>query len=76
MSVKIREEIVKTDFLIVGGGVAGLQAAMTAAQKGIQVVIAERRIHAVPAAAPMAMTILPATFRNVTAMTLNLSCVR
>lgn len=42
MSVKIREEIVKTDFLIVGGGVAGLQAAMTAAQKGIQVVIAEK----------------------------------
>lgn len=42
MSVKIREDVVKTDFLIVGGGVAGLQAAMTAAQKGIQVVVAEK----------------------------------
>ncbi len=42
MSVKIREEIVKTDFLIAGGGVAGLQAALTAAQKGIDVVVAEK----------------------------------
>ena len=42
MPVKIREGIVKTDFLIAGGGISGLQAAYTAAQKGIKVVVAEK----------------------------------
>ena len=42
MPVRIREGIVKTDFLIAGGGISGLQAAYTAAQKGIKVVVAEK----------------------------------
>ena len=42
MPVKIREGIVKTDFLIAGGGISGLQAAYTAAQKGIKVIVAEK----------------------------------
>lgn len=42
MTVKIRNEIVKTDFLIVGGGIAGLQAAIAAGEKGIDVVVAEK----------------------------------
>lgn len=42
MSVKIRNEIVKTDFLVVGGGIAGLQAAIAAGEKGIDVVVAEK----------------------------------
>lgn len=42
MNVKVRDEIVKTDYLIIGGGVAGLQSAITAAAKGINVLIAEK----------------------------------
>ena len=42
MSIKIRNEIIKTDFLIVGGGSAGMQAAIAAGEKGIDVVIAEK----------------------------------
>ena len=30
MEIKIRKDIVKTDYLIIGGGVAGLQSAITA----------------------------------------------
>lgn len=42
MNVKVRDEIVKTDYLIIGGGVAGLQSAITAAAKGVDVLIAEK----------------------------------
>lgn len=42
MNVKVRDEIVKTDYLIIGGGVAGLQSAITAAAKGVGVLIAEK----------------------------------
>ena len=42
MAIKIREEIVKTEFLVIGGGVAGLQAGITAAEKGTDVIIVEK----------------------------------
>lgn len=42
MNVKVRDEIVKTDYLIIGGGVAGLQSAITAAAKGVDILIAEK----------------------------------
>ena len=42
MKVKVRENIVKSDILIVGGGIGGLQAAITAAKNGADVVIAEK----------------------------------
>ena len=42
MEVKIRKYIVKTDYLIIGGGVAGLQSAITAAALGVDVLIAEK----------------------------------
>lgn len=42
MEVKIRKDIVKTDYLIIGGGVAGLQSAITAAALGADVLIAEK----------------------------------
>ena len=42
MSIKKREDIIKTDFLVIGGGMAGLMAAVAAAQKGAKVVIAEK----------------------------------
>ena len=40
MEIKIRKDIVKTDYLIIGGGVAGLQSAITAAALGVDVLIA------------------------------------
>ena len=42
MKVKVREQVVKSDVLIVGGGIGGLQAAITAAKNGADVVIAEK----------------------------------
>ena len=42
MTIKVREEIVKTDYLIIGGGIAGLQSAITAASLGADVLIAEK----------------------------------
>ena len=42
MAIKVRKEIVKTDFLIVGGGSAGMQAAIAAGEKNIDVIIAEK----------------------------------
>jgi len=42
MQVKIRKDIVKTDVLIIGGGIAGMQAAITAAENGSNVVVAEK----------------------------------
>lgn len=42
MEIKIRKDIVKTDYLIIGGGVAGLQSAITAAALGVDVLIAEK----------------------------------
>lgn len=42
MEVKARKDIVKTDYLIIGGGVAGLQSAITAAALGVDVLIAEK----------------------------------
>lgn len=42
MGIKLRKEIVKTDLLVVGGGIAGLQAAIAAGEAGIKVIIAEK----------------------------------
>lgn len=42
MSIKVRQDIVKTEFLIIGGGVAGLQAAISAAELGTDVIVAEK----------------------------------
>lgn len=42
MKVEIQKEIVKTDFLIVGGGIAGLEAAITASKLGVKTIIAEK----------------------------------
>ena len=42
MSLKKRSEIIKSDVLIVGGGIGGMQAAITAAEEGATVVVAEK----------------------------------
>ncbi len=42
MKLKVRENVVKTDVLIVGGGIGGMQAAITAAKNGANVVVAEK----------------------------------
>ena len=42
MDVKVRDEIIKTEYLIIGGGVAGLMSAITAAGKGVDVLVAEK----------------------------------
>lgn len=42
MEVKVRDEIIKTEYLIIGGGVAGLQSAVTAGSKGVDVLVAEK----------------------------------
>lgn len=42
MRIKLREDIIKSDVLIVGGGIGGLQAAITAAKSGADVVVAEK----------------------------------
>ena len=39
MKVTVREEVVKSDVLIIGGGISGLQAAIAAGEKGKQVVV-------------------------------------
>lgn len=40
--MKQREQIIQTDVLIVGGGIAGMQAAIAAAEEGAKVVVAEK----------------------------------
>lgn len=42
MNIKTREEIVKADVLIIGGGISGLQAAIAAGEKGKSVVVVEK----------------------------------
>lgn len=42
MNVNVRKEIVKTDILVIGGGIAGMQAAITAAELGADVIVAEK----------------------------------
>ena len=42
MTMKMREDIIKCDFLIVGGGIAGMQAAITGSALGMDVVVAEK----------------------------------
>lgn len=42
MSIKVREEIEKADFLIVGGGIGGLQAAITASERGVDTLVVEK----------------------------------
>lgn len=42
MSINVRKEIVKADFLVVGGGMGGLQAAVTATGLGLNTVVVEK----------------------------------
>lgn len=42
MSLKRRSGIIKSDVLIVGGGIGGMQVAITAADEGATVVVAEK----------------------------------
>ncbi|AGA68992.1 succinate dehydrogenase/fumarate reductase flavoprotein subunit [Desulfitobacterium dichloroeliminans LMG P-21439] len=42
MQVKVRKDVIKSDVLIIGGGIAGLQAAIAAAEKGAKVIITEK----------------------------------
>ena len=42
MKVTVREEVVKSDVLIIGGGISGLQSAIAAGEKGKQVVVVEK----------------------------------
>ncbi len=42
MELKMNPDIIKTDFLIIGGGIAGLQAGITAAENGLNTLIAEK----------------------------------
>ena len=41
MEIKVRQDVVKTDVLIVGGGIAGMQAAIAAAETGVDVIITD-----------------------------------
>jgi succinate dehydrogenase/fumarate reductase flavoprotein subunit len=42
MQLNVKKDVVKTDLLIIGGGIAGLQAAITAGEAGIEVVVVEK----------------------------------
>ena len=42
MKLKIHPEIVKTDVLIIGGGIGGMQASIAAAEQGAKVIVAEK----------------------------------
>lgn len=42
MKLKIKEKIEKADVLIIGGGIGGLQAAISAGEKGASVIVAEK----------------------------------
>ena len=42
MEVKVRDQIVSTDVLVVGGGIGGMQAAIAAAEGGAKVIVAEK----------------------------------
>lgn len=42
MKATVRKDIIKTDVLVIGGGIAGMQAAITAAEHGVDVIVAEK----------------------------------
>lgn len=42
MEVTVRKEPIQADVLVIGGGVAGMQAAIAAGEKNVKVVIAEK----------------------------------
>ena len=42
MNITKQNKIIKTDYLVIGGGMAGLQSAISAASRGLDVVIAEK----------------------------------
>lgn len=42
MELKMREAVVQSDILVIGGGIGGMQAAITAADEGASVVVVEK----------------------------------
>ena len=42
MKLNIHPEIVKTDVLVIGGGIGGMQASIAAAEQGAKVIVAEK----------------------------------
>lgn len=42
MKLNVHPEIIKTDVLIIGGGIGGMQAAIAAAEQGVKVIVAEK----------------------------------
>lgn len=42
MNIKKRGAVIQSDVLIIGGGIGGMQAAITAAEQGVSVVVAEK----------------------------------
>lgn len=42
MKISVRDETVKADILIIGGGISGMQAAIAAGEKGKNVIVAEK----------------------------------
>lgn len=42
VELKVRQQVEKVDFLIIGGGIGGLQAAITGAEKGLKTLVVEK----------------------------------
>lgn len=63
------KRVMDSDFVIVGGGIAGLSAAISAGQAGVKVTVLERRIYGGAEAAVGVMTISSAICPKYTART-------
>ena len=42
MKLQLRQEVIKADFLVIGCGISGLQAGITAAKAGMNTLILEK----------------------------------
>lgn len=63
------KNVYEADVLVVGGGVAGLMAAIAAAEKGARVLVAEKADSGAAVPARRAMIISAAIFPNATGRT-------